>query len=405
MRVIVSSSLTNSGKVFKNFKLVPNFVPIMNEQNISVIVIHDTDEQDFAVGLHIANIHKKGGIKFIYINKEPHSTVKMVVQGVNGYIYDDEFYLDDEEELEALLEELGVVENTSLAVMSADIVKDFIHAFARGEDKIRTPAYLEQVNAAVNELSTLTIKQEHQITAMGSSAVSIFERASNIIRSLDAQQKLLQDKLATLEENSTNAPKNGFGSNVVFFPPYTYMGNAKILLIREYAPCKYLTSFMLGYKHHLFYEKNKRVKLIFVHQRGVGVANKYTDFTSITQETAGIKTLYDNDIIATNNPKKEIMRDLLSKPCDIFIIVDRLYGQQDIVQGRATKVNAVSGMTDLDRYKVKAEDTIFSVTGPDNAFFNIQTVNNYATGADQRNAIYAQLCRDAYIKLNNKLGI
>ena len=90
---------------------------------------------------------------------------------------------------------------------------------------------------------------------------------------------------------------------------------------------------------------------------------------------------------------------------DNGIIVDRLYGQQDIVQGRVNKVNAVSGLTDLDRYKIKAEDTIFSVTGPSNAFFNIQTVNGYASGADQRNATYAQLCRDAYDKLNNKLGL
>ena len=148
------------------------------------------------------------------------------------------------------------------------------------------------------------------------------------------------------------------------------------------------------------------MKLIFVHQKSAGVSSKYSEFsTAITQENYTVSSLFDAEIIATNNPKKEIMKELLSKPNDIFIVVDRLYGAQDIVSGRVTKVSAVSGNRDLKRFRLNAGDCIFSVSAREGALFTIPTIKKFPQEMDARYAAYSQINSDKYAILDRKLDL
>lgn len=401
MNLIVSTKLENN---YTNYKVIKSFKDVLETDEIDTLIINSFDESNFDAGVFIAKIHKQGVNKFVYISQEPDMTVKMVIQGLKGYIFEDEFYLEDEEELDCLLADIGMSneESTSLASASVGVIKDFVHAFARGEERIKVPAYLEQVSQAVNELSVLTQKQELQIRVMGTSAIEIFEKASLIIKTMVEQHKDMEQKLVELEESQNIAASSRatFSSNITFFTPFKYMGNAKILVIREVSPCRYLTSFVLGYLHHLHYDMNKRAKLIFAHQKGAGVSAKYNDYTLITQETASMSSLYEAEVIATNNPKREVMKDLLAKKSEVFVVVDRLYQNQSIVQGRISELYAVSGATDLDRFKLQPEDCIFPVSGTENAFFTIPTIKGYVTEVDARQAAYSQICGDAYNRLD-----
>ena len=71
-----------------------------------------------------------------------------------------------------------------------------------------------------------------------------------------------------------------------------------------------------------------------------------------------IASLYDGEIVATNNPRREVL-GFVNKPNDVIVVVDRLYGSQDIVTGRITKVNAVSSRSDIARYKLKPRTDYF----------------------------------------------
>lgn len=407
MKVIVSTELDDN---FTKFVLVDSFKKVKELQGVTTLIIHKYKESDFDAGVFVSQFHNSGIDQFIYISSTPSSTLQMVLKGVNGYYYEDEFYFEDEEELITLLDDLGMEdeeENTSVAASALSVVNDFVSSFAKGEDRIKAPIYLENVTNAVNELRVLTHQQELQLTTMGASALEVFEKASAIIRNMDAQNKNIEKKLEELENQQANtiASKPAFGNSIMFFSPYKYIGNSKILLIREYAPCRYLTSFCMGYLHHLHYELNRRPKLIFVHQKGAGVSAKYAEFTSITQESMSMSSLYDNEIIATNNPKKEVMKDLLTKQNDVIVVVDRLYGSQDIVSGRVTKINAVGSRSDIARYKVRPEDTIFSVTRQPKELFTISTIKGFPTEIDARYAAYSQVMGDKYALLDTKLGL
>lgn len=407
MKVIVSTELDDN---FTKFVVVDSFKKVKELQGVTTLIIHKYKESDFDAGVFVSQFHNNGIDQFIYISSSPSSTLQMVLKGVNGYYYEDEFYFEDEEELSTLLEDLGMEdedENTSLATSALNVVNDFVSSFAKGDERIKAPLYLENVTSAVNELSLLTHQQELQLNTMGASALEVFEKASAIIRNMDAQNKNIEKKLEELEnqQNNSFSSKPAFGNSIMFFSPYKYIGNSKILLIREYAPCRYLTSFVMGYLHHLHYVLNRRPKLIFVHQKGAGVSAKYADFTSITQESMNMSSLYDNEIIATNNPKKEVMKDLLTKQNDVIIVVDRLYGNQDIISGRVTKINAVGSRSDIARYKVRPEDTIFSITRQPKELFTLPTIKNFPTEIDARYAAYTQVLGSKYEILDNKLGL
>ena len=407
MKVIVSTELDDN---FTKFVVVDSFKKVKELQGVTTLIIHKYKESNFDAGVFVSQFHNNGIDQFIYISSSPSSTLQMVLKGVNGYYYEDEFYFEDEEELSTLLEDLGMEdedENTSLATSAINVVNDFVSSFAKGDERIKAPLYLENVTSAVNELSLLTHQQELQLNTMGASALEVFENASAIIRNMDAQNKNIEKKLEELEnqQNNSFSSKPAFGNSIMFFSPYKYIGNSKILLIREYAPCRYLTSFVMGYLHHLHYVLNRRPKLIFVHQKGAGVSAKYVNFTSITQESMNMSSLYDNEIIATNNPKKEVMKDLLTKQNDVIIVVDRLYGNQDIVSGRVTKINAVGSRSDIARYKVRPEDTIFSITRQPKELFTLPTIKNFPTEIDARYAAYTQVLGSKYEILDNKLGL
>lgn len=407
MKVIVSTVLQDK---YESFMVVRDFKSVKDLKGVTVLIVHDYGNiSDFDAGVFISNFYNDGVKSFLYINENPSKVVKTVIQGVGGVYYSDEFYFEDEDELNSLLNDLGMdSSNNSIVMSSTQIVKDFIGAFARHEERIQAPVYLEQVSQAVNELSELTHKQELQINEMGLTAVEVFGKASSIIVAMNDQKKILEKQLEEFEESQSTKQVTKTSTNfssIMFFPTFKYVGTSKILNVRELSPCRYLTSFLLAYTHHIHYELNKRVKFVIVHQKGKGVADKYSAFTSITQESMGVSSLYDNEVIATNNPKKDVMQKLTHLNDDIVIVLDRLYSATDIISGKTVKVNAVSGLSDCNRYSVKPNTCIFPITSQPNELFSIPLIKNYPKEVDMQYAVYSQTCKEQFNILDKMLEI
>lgn len=407
MRVVVSTEIEDN---FNNYVVVDSLDKCLQLKGVDIIILHKLKDDGFNAGVAISQLHKEGVSTFIYIAEDPVAVIRMAIKGVGGYYYEDEFYLEDEDELNALIDEINNTSDTGteLATTSASIVSSFIQAFARGDEKIKAPVYLQQVNQAVNELCTITHQQEIQISTMGNSAIEIFERASSIIKNMDEQRRIIEKQLDEIANSQAvvTSSKPTLDNSVNAFSPFHYNSSAKVLLIRELSPCRYLTSFVLAYAQYIRYTLNKRVKLIFVVQRGAGVLSKYNNFPKITEQpTAYDNTLYSSDIVVTNCPKRDVMKKLTSTGMDIYIVVDRLYGIKDIVTGRCTKVNAVSGFSDLARYNVKADTCIFPITSVKGEFFCIPSIKGFPSDVDARYMAYGKVCEEGYKKLDKLSGI
>ena len=405
MKVIVSTTYDN---VYQQFEVVKSMTELEKLNDVDTVVIHKYPETDFDAGVIISGLVNKGVKKFLYINTKPSSTIRMVLNGVDGHYFEDTFYLDDEEELIELVNSLDedVVESpvTDLATSSLDIVSNFIKSFARGDERIKAPLYLEQVTQALNELSVITHQQELQISSMGATAIEVFEKASSLVQNMEKQRQLLESQLDELESNANSANNRSQVGGIYMYPPYKYLeASSKILLFREYSPCRFLTTMCIAYARYLKIKKNKRVKLIFVHQKGAGVSAKYSSFAS---ENANVESLFDADIVSTNDPKKDIMKRLTSKGDDIIIVVDRLYSNTDIITGRvAVKINAVTSESDIARYGLVRSETINSVSAIKDNLFTIPSFKGFNSANAVSVYLGQSIFQEFFKKLDDKLKI
>ena len=186
----------------------------------------------------------------------------MCLKGLNSYVYTTEDYLEDEEELKFLIDDIIQDENkksTSLSNVeqNVNILEEFIDGFKRKDPKIGAPIYLNRAQEAVNELSVVTQKQELQLTTMGEESRKIFSQARTIIEQLILQNKEREAQILEAQQNAnTTGARVPMSSSVSIYSPYSHFSSVPVLLFREYSPCRYLTSFVMAYEHYLHYQLN-----------------------------------------------------------------------------------------------------------------------------------------------------
>ena len=413
MKVIVSKVLEDR---FNEFVVTDSLKKVIDFTGVTTLIIQSCIESDFDAGVFIGDLKKKGVDLFLYISSNPSAVLQMVIKGVDGYYYEDEFYFDDEEELQVLISDIEeerqeASNNTSafeaVATPALNIISTFMKGYVAGDKLVQTPMFLEQTNSAIADLTNVFRQQELELQTMGNSALEVFEKASAIIRNMNEQKKAIEKQLEQLEHVTANSTANrpAFGNSVLFFSPYKYIGNSRVLVLKEYSPTRYLTSFVVGFAHYLHYALNKRVKVIFCIQKGYCTGKRYEEFTSIDETTKSMMSLYDNEIIVTNSPKKEVMKELLSKPQGVVIVVDRLYGKEAIVTGRCTTLNVVSARSDIQRFGLKVQDTITSVTRIPDCFACISLIRNYMTEKDARLAAYNQVFEKDFRKICERIHL
>lgn len=415
MKVIISKE--GKGQDFSKFIVFTRFSEVKDKTGIDTIVFHSSEEGDFNVGVILAELSKKGKFKFIYINENPSQMIKMCLSGIDGYYYPDEFYLDDEDELLCLLDTInnpGALSETALVSSNnIKLVEDFIQAYIRGESCVETKVFQSQVVEAINQLSLTITQQDTQLAEVSTSALQVFEKASNIISALTEKQKELTELTEQLDElSSRTATPVSFANNISYFPPQKYGGNCKVLLVKQYTPCKYLVSFLFGFKTWLHTLYGKKVRLVFIlGNNNNQLSQKYStikDSTIISSKSISMTSMYDSDVVILEHPQKEAFTRLWGIPYDLTIAIDMMPYDQDMVSGpQVSRLNAVAGLSDITRLKLDASKTIASQVGTQsNLFYIIKTIGNYPKEEGGRKAAYQQLCAsDGFNKLKNYIGI
>lgn len=418
MKVIISSEL--KGKDFNNFVSAKSLEEVEKFKGVDTIIFHKTDEAEFTIGVLLSRLRNTlGNFRFIYINEHPKAVIQMCLKGVGGYSYTDEFYLDDEDELLSLLADIDEIENggafnevkDELALVAAsnfEVIFDFMESFTRGEERVNTPIYQEQVSEAINQLSLITQEQNTQIVNMGSTAMNIFAKASNLVESMQTMQTQMNEQLARVEAEAMKAQQSrpALGGSINYFPPIKYMAGNKILSVKEYSPCRYLISYLLAFKHWLHVVHGKSVRLVVVTGKLVTPSTKYSKLgNTISESNSNIKSLLSSDVLIVESPKKETMMNILNIQYDLTIVVDKMYGKDFIVDGRVDKLNAVSGLSDLETYNLSKENTIFSTDTVSGAFTTILSIKGFPKETAGKLSAYIQMCsEDSFQKLKTRLG-
>lgn len=421
MKIILSNAL--DADKFTGFQVIETLSGLASyEDQIECLIIHkyadNSENKENKEGVErlapvLSAIRDRNeGCKFFYICSEPKAAVRMLIGGVDGIVLTDEFYFDSEDELSTLIDSYcGPTQTPAMLPAAIDriaMVKEFMDGLTKDDERCRLPFYITQV-----EESLMTIERDYNnlqtlFKEMGNSAVEVLQanhtNMTRMEKMLEGFQGQLSQLKAQAEHDRRMAAQSNNGrraaSSLTIFPPVSYMvpPSKKMVLIKEFSPCRYLTSFVLAYQNYLKVLGNRRVKVIFVIPASSPMLmTKYTEakFCVITNASKERSDLYEQDLIATNIPQKDIMlRILETGRFDTIIVVDRLFNNT-IVQGDGVKeLAAFSGLSDVEKYpKVKRGAVISSGAIIPGSLLTIPNIAKYPppNKVDSRIHTYMQL--------------
>lgn len=407
MRYIVSTTLNQN---YTKYKVVKSLVELQGEvlENCDCIILHNLENDSYeSAGLELARLYSKGVQGFVYINANLQVALKAAVAALRGYISDEEFYLEDEGELDALVDLFqveGGETGTELALANAKTVGQFIEDFVHGSAVVQAPQYMARVKQAVSVLEETVTKFQIEKLELCETHLDVYLYVNKLLEKYDGKRKELELTLKALQEAAgAESMVSRVEEGVTIYPGYRFDKNVKTLVVREWTPCPYLTSFLLAFKQYLEVAYDKRVKFIVIHQKGRLIYERYPGdtFTAITKESQGDHGLYLRPVINTNIPNKDVMRRLFENDkdvVDINIVLDRTYSEKVIVSGRSCRhLNAVGGDKDIDTFKLDVASVIKALTTSrqGDVFVSIPYIEDYVRDNTGRFSMYTRVCKEA----------
>jgi len=423
MRAIVTTDQAIQLREYEGYTIVSSLKELFRS-DVTDIVLHTPQGKPQDIVLDIsALMNNRPNLKLVYINDNPVSLLRMAIDSLNGVCLTNTACLESADDLNSLFEDYALV-NIQEATMlhNIEVLQNFIGEFISSNGNVSS----YNVTSAKRALTQLR-EEAHipfeQARKIGTTAMEVLNETQDYLRQLNEQYIKLQEQLKLLEgKPKPIAPS--FTSGTLFYPTVEInnIPLTKILYIKEYSPCRYLTSFLLAYRNYLNYKRNKRVKLVFVIQRGTCISKRYDFATMISQESAKDASLFKNDIIAVNVPQKQVIERLLNKDggnYDIVILVDRLYSANILKSSHKNfkKLDAISGKSDITRYGLNTSNVILphiSLSGKEFGFIPI--IKSYpAEDENSRYVAYQHACgekgvlgdkdKSLYDKLDSLIGI
>lgn len=345
----------------------------------------------------------------IYIRKKEafEQDIQIIVVGSGGKCFDDEFFLENSDELAKLIDSLDEV--VAIAELGGvNVVSDFFNRYLKNGSTGFNPAYLMVVKNAVSDMITTYKQKEFEILQLSETATEIFASSAEIVSKVENEMEKLKTIAANLEsaknkqvvvtQNVSSVP------NVVFFPQINYLKERTIIRIKCIGECPFIVSFILGFRIYLERIKNTRPKVLFIEPIGAQYETIYKDFKWVTQSTHRNMGNYYDGVVFTNYPNKDVLMRLLDDTdYDTFVVVDMLKNSsQHILNSKGPSVKyAVSGQGIIDRFKLKTEDCLSIIKKIEGSMFTVPVFPDYPVEFDQRERLYLRVCAENYNMLYN----
>lgn len=403
MKVIVT---TKEIPAIKGYKIVSS-IRNLDWQKVTCLIFNSTKDDDLTFLLELAKI--RGIVNcIIYINSDIDPLYCSVFNGLGADIYNDEASLQDKDILDFMVNKFGKTGFT-LASATQDFshlnkcITDVLKANDIKADKLlKNELWLKTLNSALASLDTSIARSGQVDTDM----VELLGKAQNLISELKANNEKVQQELENLATNVEVFSTGATGVPLIYGCYTVPSATKKILYIKFYGHCQYLTSFLMAYQHYLKQIKSYSSKFLAIYPKLPVYMTKYQEMPRLASDSISIISM-DYTAYCTFEPKKSILEKFFNTDQDLYIVIDLMYGNDLLKGAHVKKMNAVSGLKDLDRFGLKAKDTFFSVCG-DEAGFVIPYLQGYSkdTASDTaRRAKYFEQCKILYERLDKILSL
>ncbi len=398
-----------------------NSIEGIDWSTVDAFIFNSTIDDDTNFVLGFGKIADAVG-KLIYISTEINPLYYGLFAGVNGDIYDDSEYIEDEETLNLLVESYG--ENDGMVMKSPEedvvVISTFLASIARDSvetlsDKIKSPMYVKKLEESLDAVQTALVRTD----SVNNDMVDMFSKTSKIVEQLKQKNEEVTKEITQVGEKldelmSTAQSKSG----VFYFSTFTVPNRVqKVLYIRVYSPCRYLYTFLDCYADYLRMSRQYSSKLLICSPKFPMHLKKYGAFPRLATETLSTRGIQDNSTFVTFEPKQEVLQSFFSMNAFVHIVVDMTYGEAPLVKGSTVHtLNALSGISDIEKFGLNAATCIMTQLGPSNAIV-IPHLKGFAytpgakskdvpTMPSAKRSKYFESCKDkGYKKLDNVLGI
>lgn len=392
--------------VIRGYKVVQS-IKNLDWSKISCLIFNSTVDDDLTVLLELSKL--KGKVNLIYINENINPLYYSVFHGLNADIYKDESCFSDKDILDFMVSKYG---KTGFTVSSAikdfenlsNCINDILKADAeKAETLVRNELWVKTLNSAMASMDT-TIARSGQTD---SDVVELLGKAHDFVIQLKESNKKITDELNNLSKTVEDVYSKGMSGVPLVYSAYNVpSATKKVLYIKFYGHCQYLTSFLMAYQHYLIQHKSYSSKMLIMYPKLPLYISKYKDIPRLASDTIGIVSM-DYTAFCTYEPRKRVLESFFNTDQDLYIVLDLMFGTELVKGTHVIKMNAVSGMRDIDRFKLDVSNTFFSVCAGKDGWL-IPYITGYSDGVStetSKRTKYFQQCGELYKRLDKKLSL
>lgn len=360
--------------------------------------------------------------KKIYVSKEPNVLYSAVFKSIGGVVCEDEGVLLDQELLDYLTTE-GYedcnIDNIVIATKALDKCLKDIQDTERFEENqlYKKELWVNEIKAAVkdihgklkgvDEFSSEVIKVFNNLNAM-LQEVNVSKEAiatemmelKKAMSALECEQKIL------LEENKKSVAvvdKNTTRFRLKYTVPSTVK---KIVYVKEYSECRYLTSFFICYRNWVKAMLKKDFKIILIIPDEYYAHEKYREFAKVDTNTVEYLSGDDFGICTITQLQKSVVDEIIKRAETGVIFIDKTFDEKQLIGGAVVhKYGAMGNLSVFERSKLKPNQVFMSIDGVEGSMI----IPHFESYADQTNDTAKQAlyngCVDTYKKLNIDWGV
>ena len=384
-----------------NVKVVRSVKDVVTVTKSSFVVFESSDDLlEDAVSFLVGVVKRVLNTHLVYIASNPVPLIEEVIKGLGSQSLRDDSYLDDLNSYSELIDYLekgdtSLDEDEDIS-SEISVLDSFVSEQVENLSPIQRNMVQDSYDKVVGTLDEMTSKDVLREQLVNFAHVSR-ERVVSLEQDLKLKEK--------------EAPRGGgFLAGTNNYPVYNYSGSAKVLVVKEHSPCRYLTSFLYAFAERQEKVNNIKTKLIVVSSKNYMTELRYkgafdeANPTTIVQSRGRLMT---STKVYTTTPTAAVMDFLMqSLGYDLYVILDRTDKKEECVAGRGIKtVHAVSNLNHMRALKLEVKNTIVNDLGVQGQLGVLAMINNIGTKNDERIAKIQQGMDITVTLLENILGL
>ena len=376
--------LTTKPVSYSGFSVVTSVSDIGRLTMKSTLIVESYTDKDFDFAIFLLNAVRDCSLtKIAYIADQPVRILLELMRTIGAFVMSDSSLIESTESFSELLEFLATnkvstkAEELEVLADSFVIIDQYIQEKFEQEPKVEkrrlSLAYKEVSDALQEVFFSEELSKELQ----------------SFLLSASSKVKVYEDELSQREKELDNIKSSSFGSfgSISAYTQYTYTGNSRVLVIKEKAPTRYLTSFLISYVDWLSRVPELNAKLIVVENDSDFVDLRYKNLAKADAKTIlqNRSSLFLVPAIYTTTPTQTVMQELMYPTMDLYVVLDRTYKRNQAITGRGINtVFATSSRRLMRDFDLTSEECIFNELGEQTQLGVLAPIESYAVASGSR---------------------